>query len=88
MDGRMRAAGGPFPSTTSGTRLEVPALDGAKSRTVVNSTNNMLESYNMTMKMLLGNRHNLGRFIESLNSQEAGTRWLMVSNAAGLDLTN
>ncbi len=40
------------------------------------------------MKIMLGIRHNLWRFIESLKSQEAGTKWLMVSNAAGLDLTN
>ncbi len=58
-DSRMRAAGGPFPSTISITRLEVLTLDGAKSGTVVNSTNNMLESYYRTMKMLLGNRLNL-----------------------------
>jgi hypothetical protein len=35
------------------------ALDGAESDAVVNSTNNMLEPYNRTMKMLLGNRPNL-----------------------------
>jgi hypothetical protein len=38
------------------------ALDGAKSDAVVNSSNNILESYNRTMKMLLGNRPNLWRF--------------------------
>jgi hypothetical protein len=63
-------------------------LDGAESDAVVNSTNNMLESYNRTMKMLLGNRPNLWRFMESLVSQEADTRRLLVSNAAGLDLTS
>jgi len=35
------------------------ALDGAKSDAVVNGTNNMPESYNRTMKMLLGKRPNL-----------------------------
>jgi hypothetical protein len=38
------------------------ALDGDESDAVVNSTNNMLEPYNRTMKMLLGNRPNLWRF--------------------------
>ncbi len=64
------------------------ALVGAESNAVVNSTNNMLESYNRTMKMLLGNRPNLWRFMESLVIQEANTRGLLVSNAASLGLTS
>jgi hypothetical protein len=38
------------------------ALDGSENDAVVNSSNNILESYNRTMKMLLGNRPNLWRF--------------------------
>jgi hypothetical protein len=44
------------------THEEELALDGAEGNAVVTSTNNMLESNNRTMKMLLGNRPNLWRF--------------------------
>jgi hypothetical protein len=51
------------------------------------STNNCLESYNRTMKLLLGNSPNLWRFIQSLISQEAESRCTLVNNAAGIDLS-
>lgn len=70
---------------------EEMVLDGAEGEggdAVVNSTNNVLESYNRTLKMLLGNKPNLWRFMASLVSQEAETRRLLVSNVAGLDITS
>ena len=51
------------------------------------STNNAVERYNRTMKSLLGINPNLWIIMQSLVSQEAETRTILMNNAAGLDLT-
>ena len=47
-------------------------------------TNNMMESFNK----FLGNSPNIWQAIDSFVSQEAETRRVLVSNMAGLDITN
>jgi hypothetical protein len=51
------------------------------------TTNNTLESYNGMMKLLLGPNPDLWKTLQSLVSQEAETRRILMNNAAGLDLT-
>ena len=50
-------------------------------------TNNAVQRYNRTMKSLLGVNANLWITMQLLVSQEAETRVILMSNAAGLDLT-
>jgi hypothetical protein len=52
-----------------------------------NSTNNTVERYNRTMKLLLGANPNLWKTMQSLVSQEAETRSILMHNAAGLDIS-
>jgi hypothetical protein len=54
---------------------------------MVNSTNNAMESYNRTMKNILGSKPNLWKVIQSLIAEEADTRRLLVSHATGQDLS-
>ena len=61
------------------TEEEIVSLEG---------TNNMLDSFNRLLNKLLGNNPNIWQAIDSFVSQEAETRRVLVSNMAGLDITN
>ena len=54
---------------------------------MVMSTNNSMESYNRTMRNILGAKPNLWKVIQSLIAEEADTRRLLVSHAIGQDLS-